>query len=61
MRSLLTDDAIYEVEGVPFACRVEGADAIVAGMRRSLAGFDRRFDSRLLGVGAPRSDGERRG
>lgn len=60
VRALLADDAVYEVEGVPYACRIEGADAIVEGLRRSLTGFDHRFDTRLLGVmGAPQVQDER--
>ncbi|MEE4298223.1 MAG: hypothetical protein V2J24_02175, partial [Pseudomonadales bacterium] len=59
-RDLLADDAVYEVEGVPYACRIEGADAIVEGLRRSLAGFDHRFETRLLGImGAPQMQADR--
>ena len=39
-------DAVYEVRNVPFACRVEGRDAIFRGIKRSLDGFDRRFAER---------------
>lgn len=41
-------DAVYEVESQRFGARMVGPDAICAGIRRSLAGFDRRFASRKL-------------
>lgn len=40
------DEAVYEVRGVSFACRLEGKAAIFTGMRRSLNGFDRVFARR---------------
>ena len=40
------DDAVYEVDGGDRRWRMEGATAILAGLRKSLDGFDRRFDSR---------------
>lgn len=46
LRPFLTNDAQYRVAGVPFACTVKGADAIIAGFARSFAGFDRKFDRR---------------
>ena len=39
-------DAVYEVRNVPFACRIQGADAIFRGIKKSLDGFDRRFAER---------------
>src|SRR5512145_1317992 len=45
-----TEDAVYEVKGSPVACRIEGRDAILAGIRKSLDGFDRKFDTRRLEV-----------
>jgi hypothetical protein len=44
-----TEDAVYEIfGGEPFAGRYEGRDAILAYMKQSLDGFDRRFESREL-------------
>lgn len=46
--------AVYEVESRIVGARLVGPDAICAGIRRSLEGFDRRFDSRRLEpVGKP--------
>jgi ketosteroid isomerase-like protein len=55
-----TDDAVYEVKNVPFACRLAGRTALFKGIRKSLDGFDRRFTVRKVEVTAPpelRSDG----
>ena len=46
-------DAVYEVRNVPFACRIQGADAIFRGIKKSLDGFDRRFAQRSLEVVDP--------
>jgi hypothetical protein len=45
-----TEDVVYEVVNCPFACRVEGRDAVLAALRKSISGFDRRCDARRLGV-----------
>ena len=51
-------DAVYRVEGIPTGCEIRGRDAILAGIRRCLDGFDRRFDRRaLVPSGAPTVDG----
>lgn len=48
----LTEDVRYIVAGVPFACDLQGRDAVIAGFARSIANFDRRLDSRQwFGVG----------
>lgn len=53
-------DAVYEVIGLPYACVVRGRDAIVAALRRSVHGFDRRLDGRHLAIaGTPQPDGDR--
>ena len=45
------EDAVYEViGGEPFGGLHEGRDAILAHMKRSLDGFDRRFDTRQLEI-----------
>lgn len=52
LRPLLTEDVTYTVSGVPFACHLVGADAVLAGFRKSICGFDRHFDRRWwFGVG----------
>jgi len=43
-----TDDAVYEVKAESFGCRLTGSAAILAGMKKSLDGFDRKFDGRDL-------------
>jgi ketosteroid isomerase-like protein len=43
-------DAVYEVQGSALGCRLEGRAAIVAGLKKSLDGFDRRFAKRALDV-----------
>ena len=44
--SFLTDDVVYTVAGAPFACEIRGRDAVIAGFRKSLTNFDRKFDAR---------------
>ena len=46
-------DATYEVRGVSFACHLDGRAAILRGIRKSLDGFDRRCDSREIGLTDP--------
>lgn len=46
-------DATYEVRGSSFACRLKGRAAILKGIRKSLDGFDRRCDTRELGLTDP--------
>ena len=43
-------DAVYEVRNSALACRLEGRQAILAGLRKSLDGFDRRLAKRTLDV-----------
>ena len=52
-------DAVYEVKNVPFACRLEGREAIFRGIQKSLDGFDRRLPKRGIEVTEPPvEDGE---
>ncbi len=44
------DDAVYRVESNLFGCELEGPPAILAGMKKSLDGFDRTFPSREIAV-----------
>lgn len=41
-------DAVYQVSDAPFACRIEGRDAIFRGIKKSIDGFDRRMDQRKI-------------
>ncbi len=46
-----TEDAVYEIlGGQPFAGRHEGRDAVLAHLKRSVDGFDRRFETRELEI-----------
>ena len=45
-REYLTEDVVYIVAGVPFACELRGRDAVINGFQKSLATFDRKFDTR---------------
>lgn len=58
--SFLTDDAVYEVTGgPPLGGRWEGRDAVLAQLKASVDGLDRRFDARRTELrGAPRVDGD---
>ena len=41
-------DATYTVTGTPFDCEVSGRDAIFRAIKKSIDGFDRRFDKREI-------------
>lgn len=52
-------DAVYEVAGEGIGCRLVGPEAILAGMRKSVDNFDRKFESRQLEpAGAPEVEGD---
>lgn len=60
IKPFFSDDAVYEVGSGLFAAKLVGPDAICAGIRKSLDGFDRRFASRrpeLLGKPEVLEDG----
>lgn len=44
------DDAVYRVESDLFGCELNGAEAIFAGMKKSLDGFDRNFPTREISM-----------
>jgi hypothetical protein len=49
LEPFFSEDAVYEIlGGEPFAGRHEGRDAVLAHLKRSLDGFDRRFESRRI-------------
>lgn len=52
LETFLTEDVVYTVAGVPFACELRGRAAVIAGFQKSVRGFDRKFDRRhWTGVG----------
>lgn len=54
-----TDATVYRVESSSFPCEITGPAAIGAGMKKSLDGFDRRFDQREIQVTeGPTVDGD---
>jgi hypothetical protein len=45
------DDAIYTIEGLSvFECTLKGPSAITKGMQKSVAGLDRKLDSRTVEI-----------
>ncbi len=48
LEQYFAEDARYVVDGGPLACEIKGRDAILAGMRKSIDGFDRKFTHRDL-------------
>ena len=50
LRQYFADDAVYEVKAEAFGCRLVGPDAIFAGIKKSLDGFDRKFPRREVDV-----------
>ncbi len=42
------EDAVYEVVGGPLACRLQGREAIFAGLKKSLDTLDRRCSDRSI-------------
>jgi hypothetical protein len=58
VKPYFADDAVYEVKA-SFGCRLTGPNAICAGIKKSLNGFDRKFDRRDIEVlGQPEVDGD---
>jgi len=54
------EDATYTVTGTPFDCTIQGRDAIFRAIKKSIDGFDRRFDKRdLVPNGPPVVNGNR--
>ena len=54
-----TSDAVYEVRNTDFSCRIEGRNAIVAGFKKSLDGFDRHLKRTMHVVDGPSEDGDK--
>ena len=52
-------DATYQVKGDPFTTNLKGREAIFKGIKKSLDGFDRKFDGRSVQVtSGPEMDGD---
>jgi len=59
VKPFFADDAVYEVKAAPFGCKLSGPEAICAGIKKSLDGFDRKFDRRDIEViGQPEVEGD---
>ncbi len=52
LKDYFAEDAIYTIKGTPFDCKVRGRDAIFRAIKKSIDGFDRRFDKREIAPGA---------
>ena len=48
LEKYFSEDARYEVSGSPFACKIYGRNAVFAGLKKSIDGFDRKFSNREL-------------
>ena len=48
LEGYFAEDATYSVKGTPFDCEVRGRDAIFRAIKKSIDGFDRRFDKREI-------------
>jgi hypothetical protein len=53
LRRYFADDAQYEVKSQSFGCSLRGPDAIFKGIKKSLDGFDRKFDGRDVEITSP--------
>jgi len=43
LAAYLTEDVVYLVAGAPFACELRGRDAVIAGLQKSVRGFDHKL------------------
>lgn len=59
LEPFFAEDAVYSVVNLgPATCSIRGRDAILAGLRKSVDGFDRRFDTRAVEIlTGPEEDG----
>lgn len=60
LEPFFTLDATYQVSGLPAACSLQGRDAIFAGIKKSLDGFDRRMAKRRLVPSQPPTEADGR-
>ncbi|TCO78614.1 hypothetical protein [Chromatocurvus halotolerans] len=50
VEEMLTEQVTYKVEGVPFACEIDGRAAVMDAFRKSTRAFDATMDFRLLEI-----------
>lgn len=50
LRQYFHNDSTYEVKAIAIPCLLEGPDAIFTGIKKSLDGFDRKFNKRELAL-----------
>lgn len=50
LTEFFTEDAIYRIESDRYGCELQGPQAILAGMKKSLDGLDRRFSGREIDI-----------
>ena len=50
LRQYFADDAVYEVKSDSLGCKLTGPDAIFKGIKKSLDGFDRKFEGRSMDI-----------
>jgi len=59
LHDYFAEDAVYAVESEAFPCRLVGRDRIFTGIKKSLDGFDRKFDGRDISItSGPEVDGD---
>jgi hypothetical protein len=45
-----SENVVYTVHGGPMACEISGREAVLRGLKKSVDGFDRRCDERVLNL-----------
>jgi hypothetical protein len=59
VRDYFAEDAVYRVESDVMGCALSGRERIFAGIKKSLDGFDRKFDGRDTTItSAPEVEGD---
>ena len=58
LEEFLAPDVVHEVQGAPFACVVRGRASVLAAIRRSVNGFDRRCVRTLTPAALPAQEGD---
>jgi hypothetical protein len=48
VRPFFREDAVYDVDDPDYGCHLVGVDAVLAGIKKSLDGFDRKFPRRSV-------------
>ena len=58
LEPFFTDDVVYQVSGLPAACTLRGRAQMLAGMKKSLDGFDRRMAERRIVPTSPPTEAD---